>query len=329
MQPGEGVVAVPKGAPDRGRPCSSRLLLSGQIRLVWVSASETRQGVSANLVTPLSASGGTQSTFRVAPVWSIWMTEVKRTRTALGLAAAMLVLTACGGGDKSSGSDGASDEPTAQENSENAEQAPDIEGIPDVVAEVNGEEVTKDEFVAVYTAQFQQASMQAQTSGGEQPDEDALRKQTAETLVDTELLAQEAEARGIAVGEQDVNDELSSLAKQNQMASADELLAALEKQGTTEDQARAQLEIQVMVEQLVADEAGPIEPTEKELRAIYQQAQQQQEQMGQQGSKQQPIPPYDEVKPQLEAQAKSERVGTIAQTLVQDLRKDADITINL
>ena len=255
------------------------------------------------------------------------MTEIKRTRTILGLAAAMLVLTACGGGDKSSGSDGASEEPTAQESSEKTEQAPNIEDIPDVVAEVNGEEVTKDEFVAVYTAQFQQASMQAQTGGGEQPDEDALRKQTADTLVDTELLAQEAEARGIAVGEQDVNDALSSLAKQNQMASADELLAALEKQGTTEDQARAQLETQVLIKQLVADEAGPIEPTEKELRAIYQQAQQQQ--TGQQGSKQQPIPPYDEVKPQLEEQAKSERVGTIAQTLVENLRKDADITINL
>ena len=259
------------------------------------------------------------------------MTEAKRTRTVLGLvlAAAVLALTACGGGDKSSGSAGASEEPTAQEGPEDAEQATDLKGIPDVVAEVNGEEVTKDEFVAVYEAQFQQASMQAQMGGGQQPDEDALKKQTADTLVDTELLAQEAEARGIAVGDQDVDDALSSLAKQNQMASADELLAALEKQGTTEDQARAQLETQVLVEQLVADEAGPIEPTEKELRTIYQQAKQQQEQMGQQGGQQQPIPPYDEVKPQLEEQAKSDRVGTVAQTMVEDLRKDADITINL
>ena len=171
--------------------------------------------------------------------------------------------------------------------------------------------------------------MQAQMGGGEQPDEDALKKQTAETLVDTELLAQEAEARGIAVSDGDVDDELTALAKQNQMRAADELLAALEKQGTTEDQARAQVETQVLVEQLVADEDGPFEPTEKELRTIYDQAKKQQEQMGQQGGEQQPIPPYDDVKAQLEEQAKSDQVGKVAQKLLEGLRKDADITINL
>ena len=209
------------------------------------------------------------------------MTDTKRIRPVLGLslAATMLALTACGGGDDSPGSAASSEEPTSQEESAQtessqeesagAEQAPepDLEGIPDVVAEVNGQEVTKDEFVVLYEAQFQQATMQAQM-GGEQPDEEALKEQTADNLVDTTLLTQEAEARGIEVSEQDVDDELTSMAKENQLGSAEELIAALEKQGTTEDQARAQLESQVVIEQLVADEAGPVEPTEQDLRAI-------------------------------------------------------------
>lgn len=252
------------------------------------------------------------------------MTDTQRIRPVLGLslAAAMLALTACGGGDDSSSKAEPSEEPTSQEESAGAEQAqePDLEGIPDVVAEVNGQEVTKDDFVVLYEAQFQQAAMQAAQTGGEQPDEDALKEQTAEQLVDTTLMAQEAETRGIAVTEEDVDDELAALAKENQLGSAEELIAALEKQGATEDQARAQLESQMVIEQLVADEAGPVEPTEQELRKIYDAASKQQAQE---------IPPYAKVRPQLVEQAKSDRMAEVAQTLVDALREDADITVNL
>ena len=84
----------------------------------------------------------------------------------------------------------------------------------------------------------------------------------------------------------------------------------------------------MLVEGLVADEAGEVEPTEKELRALYAQAKKQQAQAGQQAG-QQPIPPYAKVKEQLEQQAVAQEQGKIAQELVDDLRKDADITINL
>jgi hypothetical protein len=258
------------------------------------------------------------------------MTYNKRNRTVLGLslAASLIALGACGGGGDESGSAGAAEEPTS-ESSETAgtEKAdgPDLEGIPDVVAEVNGEEVTKEEFVPIYEAQFQQAASQAQMTG-QAPDEDALKEQTADNLVSTELLAQEAEERGFSVTEEDVDDELTTLAEENQLGSVDELIAALEKQGATEEQARAQLEQQMVIDLLVADEAGDAEPTEQELRKIYDQAKQQQAQMAEQGQK---LPPYAKVKPQLVEQAKSDQQGKVAQTLVDELREDADITINL
>lgn len=258
------------------------------------------------------------------------MTYNKRNRTVLGLslAASLIALGACGGGSDESGSAGAAEEPTS-ESSETADSegtdGPDLEGIPDVVAEVNGEEVTKEEFVPIYEAQFQQAASQAQTTG-QAPDEDALKEQTADNLVSTELLAQEAEERGLSVTEEDVDAELTTLAEENQLGSVDELIAALEKQGATEEQARAQLEQQMVIDLLVADEAGGAEPTEQDLRKIYDQAKQQQAQMGEQGQK---LPPYAKVRPQLVEQAKSDQQGKVAQELVDDLRKDADITINL
>ncbi|MCW2736305.1 SurA N-terminal domain-containing protein [Nocardioides sp.] len=255
-----------------------------------------------------------------------------RTRTALGAlaATALLTLSACGGGDSDSASAdkdaSASASPSDSASSDaSAGAQPDLEGIPDVVAEVNGEEVTKEEFVPIYESTFQQAAAQAQTTG-EAPDEDALKKQTVDDLVSTELLAQEAESRGVEVSDEDVDAELTSLAEQNQLGSAEELLAAVEDQGVTEDQARSQVETQLMVEALVVDEEGPIEPTDQELRKVYAQAKAQQAQSGQGGQK---IPPFAEVRDQLAEQAMQQQVAEVAGALVKDLRKDAKITINL
>lgn len=261
-----------------------------------------------------------------------------RTRTAIGAlsVAAVLALSACGGSDSSDSDAGkdasssASPSADSSESSEGSEDAaegpqPDLDAIPDVVAEVNGEEVTKEEFVPIYEAAFQQAAAQAQM-GGEGPDEEALRKQTADNLVDTELLLQEAESRGLEVSDEDVDAELADLAEQNGMASAEELLKAVEEQGVTADQAREQVETQAMVEQLVADENGPIEPTDQELRKIYAQAKKQQAAAGGGG---QEFPPFAQVRDQLEEQAMSQETGRVATALVDDLRKDADITINL
>lgn len=263
------------------------------------------------------------------------MTHNMRNRTVLGLSlvAATCALAACGGGDDSAAKPDAAEKTPSQAASDGADEAapepgsePDLTGIPDVVAEVNGEEVTKDEFLVLYRVQFQQAVTQAQ-AGGPPPDEDALKAQTADGLVDTELLVQEADARGFEVTDEDVDAELTKIAAQSQMQDTDELIAALEEQGTTEEEARNQLSSQVLIQELVEDEAGPIKSSDQELRKIYQEVKDQAE--AQKGAQPQEIPPFAAVKSQIADQARSEKLAEVAKTLVDDLRKDADITINL
>ncbi len=92
----------------------------------------------------------------------------------------------------------------------------------------------------------------------------------------------------------------------------------------SEDVARSQVQTQVMVERLVEDEeGGAITPSEKELRALYAQAKQSQAQSGQQ------IGSFASVRSQLVDQAVATETGKVAQKLVDGLREDADITINI
>ena len=120
---------------------------------------------------------------------------LRRTLAALTLTAALGLTAACSGGqdDPSQASDGggqaaASDSGGAAAGDQQMPEA-DVSDVPDVVAEVNGEEVTKDEFVQTYESQFQQLMMQQQQSGaGTEVDQDELKSQVAEQLVNNELL---------------------------------------------------------------------------------------------------------------------------------------------
>ncbi|WP_166355674.1 SurA N-terminal domain-containing protein [Phytoactinopolyspora limicola] len=243
---------------------------------------------------------------------------------AAGLAAILVGTAACGSDDDTpSAADDAPDQaevPGAEEVPE-----PDLDGIPDVVAVVNGEEILRDEFVTNYESRYQQLAMQAQMSG-EPVDQDQLKDQTAQSMVDTELLVQEADGRGLTVSDSDIDETLDGLAVQNGMESADDFLAALAEQGVSEDEVFSQLEVQVKVDHLLLDEAGDIEPTEEELMELYEEAEAQQEEMGDAGSE---LPPFDEVRPQLEEQARAEAENETVQSLINDLREGAEITVNL
>src|SRR5699024_1110690 len=85
------------------------------------------------------------------------------------------LLAACGNDDNKNNNEAANN---------NAEELdipePDLDDIPDVVATVDGEDVTKDDFEMVYTQQFQLQAMYAQMSG-EEIDEDELKDQVLDS----------------------------------------------------------------------------------------------------------------------------------------------------
>ncbi|QDB78875.1 peptidylprolyl isomerase [Georgenia wutianyii] len=248
-----------------------------------------------------------------------------RTKVAVATAAVLLALVGCGSADDDAATDPTAEAPSAEETAPTdampTAPEPDLEGLPDVVAVVDGVEITREEFEQVYASQLQQAFMQSQMTGQE-VDQDQLKQQTAEGLVDTQLLLAEAEARSIAPTDEEVNAAAEELAASSGLGSADELFSMLEQQGLGREEAMDELRLQTSVEQLVADEAGEFTPADEDIQALYDEA------AGQAGEGGE-LPPLEEVRPQIEAQLQQQHESEIVQALLEQLRADADITYNL
>ncbi|WP_041601471.1 SurA N-terminal domain-containing protein [Halobacillus halophilus] len=273
------------------------------------------------------------------------MTLNKKWLLSLSLALFIALLTACGN-DEGSGGDSNNEEAQQEESSENSESSqegegssqegenseqpqmpePDLEGVPEVVATVNGEEIPKEEFTRTYESQFQQAAMQSQMSGQE-VNQEQLKKQTAEGLVGQELLVQEANDRGLEATEEEVNERITEVVESNQgVESKEQFFSTIEEQqGMSEEEVRSQLQTQVKVDKLLAEENGDLEPTEEEIKQAYDDAKAQQEESG----SEQQLPSYEEAKPTLKQQLTQQKESQAYQALVEKLREDADVKVNL
>ncbi|WP_066187302.1 SurA N-terminal domain-containing protein [Gracilibacillus timonensis] len=265
----------------------------------------------------------------------------KKTIWSIAFLFMFTILAACSNDD-----DGASDDNSEEAGDSNTEEQaeggaegggempempePDLEGVPDTVAEVNGEEISKDEFETAYTSQFQQMAMQMQMTG-EELDQDQLKQQVAESLIGQELLVQEANNEGIEASEDEVNSTIDGLIEQNNFESREDLIAALEEQGTGEEEFMQQVESQVQLDTLINNESGDLEASEEEMQELYDQLVAQQEQQGQQSEsgEEQSIPSFEEAQPNLEQQVINQKRAEVVQGLISELRENAEVSTNL
>jgi peptidyl-prolyl cis-trans isomerase SurA len=260
--------------------------------------------------------------------------------TSVALVGSLLALGACGSADAepttaSTASAGVAD--ASQPASEGGQQAmpePDLKGIPDVVATVNGEEISGKDFSGVYESQFQQMAMQAQMSGQEL-DQDALKKQTLDSMVGSELLVQDAEASGHEATDKDVDALLKETVKSQQLGSVDELLAAYKEQGFPEEQVRSDARKQVLMTAAIEEIDVP-KPTEAELKKLYDQAAAAQPPAEGEGSKASDgagasaqTPAFEDLKPQLEQQVTAQKQNEAIMKRMEELKKDADVQVKL
>lgn len=252
----------------------------------------------------------------------------KKLLLSLAAATAALTLAACGadGEEESASGDAGQNEQQGQQSM----PEPDLEGIPDVVAEVDGEEISGDEFSENYEAQFQQLSMQSQMTG-EEPDQDEIKQQALEMMINSELLVMEAEEQGFTASEEDVDEYLSTMAEENGMDSPDALVEQFEEQGLDEERVREDVHKEVLMEQVI-ETIDAEEPSEDEVKEMYdmqvEQLEAMNEQAGEEGQEQE-VPSFEELKPDLEEQAAQQKENEAVEAHLDDLREDADVETHL
>ena len=239
-------------------------------------------------------------------------------KLAAAAAATLLLIAACSSEDPE-----AATPPPPEEAPQLPEELPepDIADLPEVVAEVDGVQITRAEFLDIYEPEFQQVAAASQASGQEL-DQDELKRQIADVLVDTELMLMEAAERSIEPTEEQVEDAAAELAEDWQLGSADELFTMLEEQGVDPAAARAQFHEQTTVEQLIADESGEFSISEDELREQY-------DEIAGQAGEDVEVPEFDEVRDVLAEELEREHQNTAAQELLVQLREDAEVTYYL
>jgi|SRR5690625_4989553 len=244
----------------------------------------------------------------------------------LSFASLLLVflLAACNGDDEGS-DENSNDETKEQETSEdNQSEIPDIdvEDVPEIIAEVNGEEITRDEFMNTYIGRYQQAMMQSQMSG-EEVDQVQLKQEVADALIGQQLVIQEAERQGFEASEEEVDETIDELVAQSGAESQEELFEAMEEQDVTEDELISQVEIQVKVEALISSETGDLEPTDEELEELYESYVAELEEIQGEDAE---IQSFEDLEPQLEQQSIAQKESEAYLSLVEELEADADIT---
>lgn len=243
--------------------------------------------------------------------------RLKRSLAALSLALVVAITGCASGGEETDSVDA----PTSPE-----EGAPevDLDDIPEVVAEVNGEEISRDEFVQAYESELQQAAMMQQTTG-EEPDQEALKQQAVQMLINNRLLTQAATEAGIEATDEDIDTTLEEIATQNGMGSVDELFAALAEQGMSEEEIREEAAAQYQLTTYIEQATDVSEPSEDELQEQYDLLVEQQEGM----EEAEEIPPFEEIRDQLAEQAVSEERNAATQGLLEELQEQGDVTIHL
>jgi peptidyl-prolyl cis-trans isomerase C len=135
--------------------------------------------------------------------------------------------------------------------------------LPNVLAKINGETVTKGELEKALTALEQQ-------NGGPVPasDRDRIVRGLLDQMIGFKLLLQESQSRKVAVTDPEVDARIASI--RQQFPSEDAFKNAMAAQKVTLDQVRAEQRQQMMINRLLETEVGPkAAVTPKDVEKAY------------------------------------------------------------
>ncbi len=184
----------------------------------------------------------------------------------------------------------------------------------DIVAVVNGEEISKstfDEELANAKQLYTDQGMNVEDLDDEAKTQ--IEQSVLDQLINTELLLQTAKDEGLSIDEEAVDTEISSM--KSQFEDEEQFTKALEDYNLTEGELKKQLGNQQIVTQYIDQQIGEINVSDDELQTMYAQFEEQAK------ASESEAPDFETVKPQLEQQIMSQKRNEKTLALIEELRE--------
>jgi parvulin-like peptidyl-prolyl isomerase len=138
------------------------------------------------------------------------------------------------------------------------------------VANVAGKGITKDEFDHLLEiARAQQKSQGGEVPKAGTPEDDALRRQVMQVLVQNAIITSEAERQGVTVDEAKVTTELTDFKTQCCQGKDDEYQKYLKDSAASEQDLKDQLTVRQLAQTLYDKVTGDVSVTDDEISAQY------------------------------------------------------------
>lgn len=197
-----------------------------------------------------------------------------------------------------------------------AEQPAEQKEYPDVVANINGEDVPKDPLLQSIT-QTQSVAAQQGANPSDPAVQEQIEAQALDVVINTVLLIQAAEEAQIAIAPEEIDAELAQLV--TQFGGQESLQAELDRIGMTEEDLRADLEEQLLISayiEMQIDETT-LAVSDAEVEAMYATFAQQNTQM----------PELADIQEQLREQLASQKQQEAVGQLLEELKADANVEV--
>jgi len=191
----------------------------------------------------------------------------------------------------------------------------------DVVATVDGEEITVEELEA--QLENLKASYRAQGMEPDSPEMEGMLEQAQmqilEEMISMKLLEQRAEEKGIEAPRDKIEEQYQEIVEQ--FGDEEALLAQLEEFDLTKDELMQDIEQNATIQHYInlKVDKDELEVSEEEIRTRYEEHQE--------ANAEENEEEYEEMKPQLEQTLKDEKERQQIQSLLEELRQESDIEV--
>lgn len=226
---------------------------------------------------------------------------MRKYRIGLLIILLVIILAACGNDEKADENNAVSPQIEITEE--------EILDDDQIVAVINGDNVNG----TIYNVVYSQLKLHALQTGQE-VEEEEIKELTLESLIDRQLLFQQAKEEGIEITDEIASNEFDAIKSESGDA-LDNLLAQYQ---ITEAGFKEQLKFELTMNEYMVS-AIEVSVTDEEVEQYYEEAKENAEE----------IPEFEEIKANIERQLLQEKTQAALQAKIDEVRKTADIELKI